>query len=1206
MQQATSAPTGATTPRRRLRSLAFGLVLLIGALSPLGDAVPSFAQSGDANSIEPSAPVPGTGDPGSTTAAPAETPAIAETPTPDGEPDAPAPLPQGDEVSPLADQSDTTIGPLAVANFCTPTQYYTLDRPGTDQAAIRRISFNDSTNAITSGIRMPATGSLTGSGNNALVGSVNALGVTEQGDFYFTAERDNRLSNPSSDAVNIYRYAVNNGTTLAGTLTRMALDVRLGVTGVTVVAGAVNPVEESYYFAYFAPGSGTDIQMHLFRYAVDFTARKIAVVTVENPDGWLGNGVSDVNGDFAFDGDGNLHVVMSNNGTAGTAGHAMTARIVNTDLAAAAQASSPVAIDAREGISGLTNTNTGTTGYNGIAFTGNGKLIVEQSNVQRLTNPFTFAGLGSTTTITGTLVDLASCMTPPTITVQKNVIDRHAPSDQFALAVEQASTLVENVTTAGDQTGIQPQQIGPTPVLAGVDYRISETLPANADRYDSRYECRVPSDGDRVLASGNGRDFTISFPASLFTAGHKVSCVFTNETKKPKLRVSKESDPVSGTTVNAGDTVRYLLTFDNSEGTADASVDHVDHLRDVLDDADFDAGSIRYGDGSGSPSSTSPLAPGIAATAPDAQQRMAVAGTVPAGEKRVVAFTVTVKANSTDANERQDAEAPNAGYLLRNYLTPRGEQPPGTCQVAPGADPLCTEHPVRAWTVRKDSQPPDGAMLHTGGNVYYRVTVTNLSGDTFRGITVQDDLTQTLAATVWDEAFPNLVPVPHGISFYDANGQIIGGLTLPSSYVPKPSYAGGKWTMQTLPFDLPANARTAVVGYVVEVGYRADISDPTKRATDGNGADIPAAPNATWVNTAQATAATVDGVSGPIWPNRCSANSENGAGVPPGDVAEYHDCKTWHMLGESYFHIQKNSTEENAAGTSVEWNIAGVDFILADTRQGAADGVWSRWLCRASNGAPSFDAPGSATGQLQIGADSPAHADITAWNAAQAQLPEHQRDPAYPRPQCGLFYEHTDTSDGQPAGTWHAQDLRGGDAGVADWRTDSVDGHGTYWLQETRAPEGHQLLAKAMQFWVAPDTPTPEGLAPGSPALYDSQGRLSFPVGGDGEHSAPGQGVGSPEIRRVCTNPNQLPAYGQPSCVMPTGWLMQIYDAKLLPLPFSGGTASQFLLYGCALLLAGLAAAWWWLRRGRQQATLALRAPHHNFTSPTVKKGNHE
>ncbi|MBK0420126.1 hypothetical protein JD276_13900 [Leucobacter sp. CSA1] len=155
---------------------------------------------------------------------------------------------------------------------------------------------------------------------------------------------------------------------------------------------------------------------------------------------------------------------------------------------------------------------------------------------------------------------------------------------------------------------------------------------------------------------------------------------------------------------------------------------------------------------------------------------------------------------------------------------------------------------------------------------------------------------------------------------------------------------------------------------------------------------------------------------------------------------------------------------------------------------------------------------------------------------------------------------------------------------MEDWRNASVDGHGTYWLQETRAPEGHQLLAKPMRFWVAPDSPTPDGVGPGDPALYDYQGRLSFPVVGDGESSAPGQGLGGTEIRGVCEDPGRLPADGQPSCVMPTGWLMQIYDAKLLPLPFSGAAPTRMLLAGGGLLLlAGLVGVWW-LRRRRASA----------------------
>ena len=132
-----------------------------------------------------------------------------------------------------------------------------------------------------------------------------------------------------------------------------------------------------------------------------------------------------------------------------------------------------------------------------------------------------------------------------------------------------------------------------------------------------------------------------------------------------------------------------------------------------------------------------------------------------------------------------------------------------------------------------------------------------------------------------------------------------------------------------------------VVGYVVQGGYVADPNDPTEKYTpDGWTTPLLAAPEATWVNTASVSGAkvTVGEVETTVDANRCSTP------VPPGWVAEgndpedtrgYPDCKTWHSLKESCFHIRKHGI--SGADQEVTNELLGSEFLIADTKEG--DGV---------------------------------------------------------------------------------------------------------------------------------------------------------------------------------------------------------------------------------------------------------------------------
>ncbi|MBT2484394.1 MULTISPECIES: LPXTG cell wall anchor domain-containing protein [unclassified Microbacterium] len=178
------------------------------------------------------------------------------------------------------------------------------------------------------------------------------------------------------------------------------------------------------------------------------------------------------------------------------------------------------------------------------------------------------------------------------------------------------------------------------------------------------------------------------------------------------LEVTKSVDPASGTTVAAGETLTYTLSFISTGETA-ATIDKVDDLADVLDDAELVAGSIV----TSNPALTAEL------TGTD----LAITGSVPAGETYTVTYSVRVNQYPEQAN-----------HILANVV----QNPDGTCDV--GGCPE-TENPIRHFSIEKSSDTVEG--VQTSDVVTYTVTLTNdgegaYTDDVPAGMT--DDLTDVL------------------------------------------------------------------------------------------------------------------------------------------------------------------------------------------------------------------------------------------------------------------------------------------------------------------------------------------------------------------------------------------------------------------------------------------------------------------------------
>ncbi|HUH53154.1 MAG TPA: hypothetical protein VLZ31_03815 [Microbacteriaceae bacterium] len=404
----------------------------------------------------------------------------------------------------------------------------------------------------------------------------------------------------------------------------------------------------------------------------------------------------------------------------------------------------------------------------------------------------------------------------------------------------------------------------------------------------------------------------------------------------------------------------------------------------------------------------------------------------------------------------------------------------------------------------------------------------------------------------------------------------------------------GTWTLEIPEFSLPAEASYAIVGYAIKVGQVADPvnSNGTQPFLKTNNSPVNAAPNSFWVNTAAASKGTFNN-NQEIEPSRCRISDLDNEIMFTGwdenisNDANFSDCKTYHTLEENFFHFWKQGSdvvsEQNPQGNDLPES----HFVLADSKSEAEDGIASKWLCRADNrvvptgpgGTFRIDdmpiqLPGQGTGAPAWDYDSRqpggVYDSIVKANAARAAHNDSNPNDQVPLlDTCGLFFIHTEADrDGQPVGSWHAQDIRGGDD--TNWR-DDPNQPGTYWVAEMKSPDDYQLLSQPMKMWVAPPIPTPNYLHPGDRGWYDYQGRLSLPVLGEGESFTPdAAGVisGTPDIRKQCVNPWQLPPNSQPMCIMPTGWTAPIFDAKLQPLPLTGGFGNGLLIGGGAAFFA--------------------------------------
>ncbi|HUH53845.1 MAG TPA: hypothetical protein VLZ31_07400 [Microbacteriaceae bacterium] len=1127
-------------------------------------------------------------------------------------------------------------------NFCRHNTYFSLDRisgtrTSTGSLRIRQVTYNPSTFAIT-----PATVAIPSGTSNITLpanGSVNSLGVTEDGIFYFTAQRQYTTGfwpvARTVQAYDVYKYELNSynhgNSTSAGTLTRVVTE-GANASDATLVAGAVDPITGDFFFGFYEAGTGTNgrVQLHLYRHAKGTnTANKVGVfrtATGQNYNESAGNG------DFAFNGDGDLIFIAS-----GTA-NAMTGTVTSAQLQTAISNSNPTTLyNIPTSQISIHNGTVGGTAFNGIAFTSGGQLIVEQGNQNRIKRGIDFSNLtGSATSLTGTvgtLVDLASCHTPPVFKLQKDVQGRYNPNDQFTLEAQwhqtetSAKTSLGTVTTTGAADGIQAEVVGPKPVESGIWYTVAETAGnsgTNLNNYEKTLSCDFNGTNVPVTptTAGSQTSFRFQYPAVTSTQGGSLTCTFKNSELKPRLETAKSSDPISGTAVENNEVINYTLKFDNSTGTAPATVDHTDWLADVLDDAYFvDAAGNQV------------LAPvitssaGLTADWDASNQRINITGTVPTQQDSTLTFKVKVKENSAD---REASGDPLQGYLLRNYLTPSSvTTPPATCDDTTN---MCTEHPVEAWTFEKTSLPVSGASLHKGGNAHYKLAATKMnSAADIEELTFTDDLTQVFKSAGWapNAAVPGGA-LPRGVYFFNEQGDTLdqsGNLTATqpapaydANEVAPPTLQSGSWILQKT-VNMPANAIRAELWFAVQAGETPEGIPAVLGIQDGDPQQPISQPSSGWAFVNYATASAKKTNNAPFIANQCDTatgtadgwwlpdtSADPRLGLDAADASVPAACQVAHKLDANYFTIRKdaagvgeNLDRNSTYGTDTTglWNMVGHEFEIRDNENGQPSSNQSKYLCRTeynpgpANGPSNWNGIFITGGTLDAGINSPTLAAIKAWN---------NENPLNEIPECAIAYPQA--GPGGQTGRWKIENLPEADRDFPN--TTNATATGDYWLIETKAPT-HQISLDGLTTRPVPGTqlladPVPFKIWP----LAD--GGLWPPVGGQSinEQSRSGRGqldiassgdFGAAESNNYTERclPGGTVGSRPAACVNPTGYLMIVKDSVPMKLPLSGGFGTEaYLLGGSLALTMAFTAAFMWRRthtpapvRGRYAASAA-------------------
>lgn len=377
------------------------------------------------------------------------------------------------------------------------------------------------------------------SGSSIRGSDVNGLGIGKDGATAFAYSRSGRSENNSRlDTLYAYSSSSSNWAAVNSSNNPPTTNGQ--------VAGVVDLSNGNFVFGAYAARNNR-IVFKMFEYIVSSqTYVDLGYFNASNT-----NDVVTSNGDIAFDAAGNLYVVRSVQGGGTTLFTISAAEL----LAAQRTMNANHVIPIQSQISGSVGVY---NPVNGIAFDVDGTIFLgtATSLYHYKVGKDKWEAIGSNdglvTDQLGSSTDLASCNSPSTVTVRKNIPNgRAASSDQFSLTLSQ-DTQISDVTTSGSASGIQPAQIGPIPAISNQTYSFGESMASGSGTplsgYDASWQCINTNDGSTV-SQGSGSSGTVLIPQTT-GKGAAVTCTITN--------VPKSNGSISWSKVDSADSSKVL------------------------------------------------------------------------------------------------------------------------------------------------------------------------------------------------------------------------------------------------------------------------------------------------------------------------------------------------------------------------------------------------------------------------------------------------------------------------------------------------------------------------------------------------------------------------------------------------------------------------------------------------------------------------
>lgn len=515
MQQRRATIRGATATRGLRVAL---IATLLGGLFGI-PATGAFAATGDEPTATPAATE--TSDATESTTAPEETSTTEPTETTPAEDDTAstdATTESNNAVTPNAIVSPMAVSPLQ----CGDGYFYSVRNDGT----VQRINAE--------------TGASTTEGGWTGRSSVNGLGIGANGETMYAYQRSgNNVQNIST----MLRWTAASGQWEAIPGSGNSIGGSNGL-----VAGAVDLNTGLYvYGAYSSQGNTVYLNLYVYNPANN----QHTYIGRTNVGSTWGGNYSGYNGDLAFDSSGNLYAVRASGPNRSSIRMNITPVLYDDLAAAIASPSSSNTIPSTPGT--IHTISNAPSGVNGIAFLPDGTVMLGDGTTASKYNPSTGVKIPNTSTLTisttsNPSTDLASCASPATVTLLKDVAGRSDSSDQFNLTLRDSSqtgSVISTAPTTGSATGIQDVQVGPFPVQTGQVVAISESMASGSAStladYTSSYQC-VDETG-ATLASGNAAQGTVTIPNR---GGAAVVCTITNKPLVAAIKVTKTVQDSNG------------------------------------------------------------------------------------------------------------------------------------------------------------------------------------------------------------------------------------------------------------------------------------------------------------------------------------------------------------------------------------------------------------------------------------------------------------------------------------------------------------------------------------------------------------------------------------------------------------------------------------------------------------------------------------